>query len=58
MKEVRCTKCRRKLAMAAFSEIEIKCPRCGAVNHQKATSLQSHPDRRQHGHTHHPLAGR
>ncbi|MCL2636563.1 MAG: Com family DNA-binding transcriptional regulator [Betaproteobacteria bacterium] len=32
MEEVRCTACRKKLAEAAFSELRIKCPRCGAHN--------------------------
>ena len=58
MKELRCTQCHRKLAMAAFLEIEIKCPRCGAINHEKAKSLPSTPDRRQHGITNNPLARR
>lgn len=31
MKEVRCTKCNRKLAMLS-GKAEIKCVRCGTVN--------------------------
>lgn len=36
MEDIRCGKCNRKLAVARFIEIEIKCPRCGTVNYQKA----------------------
>ena len=36
MEEVRCGECNRKLAAARFIEIEIKCPRCGTLNYQKA----------------------
>ncbi|MBT2294569.1 zinc finger domain-containing protein [Pseudomonas fluorescens] len=42
MQEVRCGQCRRLLAkMLPPSEVQIKCPRCGAINHQKAVSLIS-----------------
>lgn len=45
MDEVRCSNCRRLLARGHYSNIEIKCPRCGAINrffyNPKATSLQS-----------------
>ena len=36
MKDVRCKECNRKLAVASYTEIQIKCPRCGTLNHQKA----------------------
>lgn len=36
MKEVRCSHCLKKLAVASFTEIQIKCPRCKTLNHQKA----------------------
>lgn len=37
--EVRCGQCQRKLAVGAFSVLQIKCPRCGTFNHLKAASL-------------------
>ncbi len=38
MEDVRCYDCGRKLAVADFKEIQIKCPRCKALNHHvKAT---------------------
>ena len=36
MIEVRCGSCDRLLAMAAFNEIEMKCPRCKTLNRLKA----------------------
>lgn len=36
MEELRCGQCDKKLAMARFTEIQIKCPRCRAFNHLKA----------------------
>lgn len=36
MKEVRCSKCNKKLAEADFRQLAIKCPRCGAMNVLKA----------------------
>ncbi|HCE41291.1 MAG: Com family DNA-binding transcriptional regulator [Alcanivorax sp.] len=36
-REVRCDRCRRKLAEAVYTWISIKCPRCGHLStHQKA----------------------
>ncbi|TAL53813.1 Com family DNA-binding transcriptional regulator [Pandoraea sp.] len=32
MKEIRCENCRRKLAMAEYTRLSIKCPRCRALN--------------------------
>lgn len=32
---IRCWKCNKKLAEADYRRLEIKCPRCGAIN-QKA----------------------
>ncbi|HBO1668439.1 TPA: Com family DNA-binding transcriptional regulator [Pseudomonas aeruginosa] len=44
LQEIRCGQCRRKLAAASgFTELQIKCPRCGTLNHLKATSLPSAP---------------
>lgn len=40
LKEVRCGKCERLLAkVGPLTELQIKCPRCGALNHLKAESL-------------------
>ncbi|HHV48636.1 MAG TPA: Com family DNA-binding transcriptional regulator [Rhodocyclaceae bacterium] len=36
MKEVRCKNCNRKLAEAEYIRLDIKCPRCGAMNNLKA----------------------
>ncbi|WP_454908372.1 Com family DNA-binding transcriptional regulator [Variovorax gossypii] len=38
MYEVRCGQCGKKLAMADAGKIEIKCPRCGTMNHWRASS--------------------
>ncbi|MFV3367549.1 Com family DNA-binding transcriptional regulator [Pseudomonas sp. NY15435] len=40
LKEVRCGKCGRLLAkVGQLTELQIKCSRCGTLNHQKAESL-------------------
>ncbi|WP_339665895.1 Com family DNA-binding transcriptional regulator [uncultured Pseudomonas sp.] len=40
LKILRCGSCNRMLAKTSpASVIEIKCPRCGTLNHQKAMSL-------------------
>jgi phage FluMu protein Com len=44
MEEIRCGSCSRKLAMGEYAELQIKCPRCGTLNHLKAASLS--PERR------------
>jgi phage FluMu protein Com len=36
VKEVRCTKCNKKLAEADYRRLAIKCPRCGLMNVLKA----------------------
>jgi phage FluMu protein Com len=38
MKEIRCGHCQRKLAVGRYIELQIKCPRCGVINHLKAES--------------------
>ncbi|WP_082754540.1 Com family DNA-binding transcriptional regulator [Burkholderia savannae] len=38
--DIRCGQCRRKLATGRYIELSIKCPRCGAINHLKAESLE------------------
>lgn len=37
MKEIRCSKCNKKLAEADYRQLVIKCPRCGVMNTLKAT---------------------
>ena len=44
MQEVRCGRCSKKLAVAEYRELQIKCPRCGAMNHLRAASPE--PERR------------
>ncbi|MBH2716633.1 Com family DNA-binding transcriptional regulator [Serratia marcescens] len=41
MREIRCARCSKLLARAAFSHLQIKCPRCKAFNDMKAESLSS-----------------
>lgn len=36
VEEVRCGKCHRLLAKASYSRLQIKCPRCGAINDLRA----------------------
>ncbi|WP_313327404.1 Com family DNA-binding transcriptional regulator [Pseudomonas qingdaonensis] len=44
LKECRCGRCKRLLArMGEFTELQIKCSRCGTLNHMKATSLEPSP---------------
>lgn len=40
LEDVRCGRCGRKLAaVSGYRELQIKCPRCGVLNHLKAASL-------------------
>ena len=40
LRNLRCGECARLLAKAReFDELQIKCPRCGTLNHLKAQSL-------------------
>ncbi|MCB2254681.1 Com family DNA-binding transcriptional regulator [Pseudomonas chlororaphis] len=44
LKECRCGKCNRLLArVGEFTELQIKCSRCGTLNHEKATSFERSP---------------
>lgn len=44
MKEIRCGGCNRLLArVGQYDQIQIKCPRCGTLNHLKAESLLQAP---------------
>lgn len=44
LKECRCGKCNRLLArVGEFTELQIKCSRCGTLNHVKASSLERSP---------------
>ncbi|WP_425356051.1 Com family DNA-binding transcriptional regulator [Salinicola lusitanus] len=58
MKAIRCSGCSKLLARASrFDTIEIKCPRCGRLHTQRATS--SMPNRMQNrGSTDNPVDGR
>ncbi|NDV18284.1 Com family DNA-binding transcriptional regulator [Pseudodesulfovibrio sp. JC047] len=37
--EIRCGNCNRLLAKGQAVNLQIKCPRCGTLNHLKATSI-------------------
>jgi phage FluMu protein Com len=39
MKEMRCARCSKKLAVAEFKKLEIKCPRCGNLNRWMADAI-------------------
>ncbi|WP_080965408.1 Com family DNA-binding transcriptional regulator [Pseudomonas protegens] len=44
LKECRCGSCNRLLArVGEFTELQIKCSRCGTLNHVKAANLQLSP---------------
>ncbi|MDP9507900.1 Com family DNA-binding transcriptional regulator [Pseudomonas protegens] len=44
LKECRCGNCKRLLArVGEFTELQIKCSRCGTLNHVKASSLGQSP---------------
>ncbi|WP_212625088.1 Com family DNA-binding transcriptional regulator [Pseudomonas sp. PP3] len=44
LKECRCGNCKRLLArVGEFTELQIKCSRCGTLNHEKAASLEQSP---------------
>ncbi|MGJ7611290.1 MULTISPECIES: Com family DNA-binding transcriptional regulator [unclassified Variovorax] len=38
MEEMRCGRCSKKLAVAQYLRLEIKCPRCGTLNVWRAQS--------------------
>lgn len=44
LKDYRCGKCKKLLArMGGYTELQIKCSRCGTLNHAKATSPELSP---------------
>ncbi|MDD1016890.1 Com family DNA-binding transcriptional regulator [Pseudomonas rubra] len=44
LKDFRCGNCNRLLArMGEHTELQIKCSRCGTLNHVKAASLEQSP---------------
>ncbi|MEQ9728498.1 Com family DNA-binding transcriptional regulator [Pseudomonas sp. WHRI 8822A] len=44
LNDYRCGSCKRLLArVGVFTELQIKCSRCGALNHLKAMSLEPSP---------------
>lgn len=38
LEEIRCGSCTRKLGMGCYTRLEIKCPRCGAMNLLRASA--------------------
>ncbi|NIF28357.1 Com family DNA-binding transcriptional regulator [Pantoea sp. Tr-811] len=44
LRDIRCGKCNRLLARAAgVTQLQIKCSRCGTLNHVKTLSLEPSP---------------
>lgn len=44
LKDCRCGQCKKLLARTGeYTEFQIKCPRCGTLNHQKTTSPPRSP---------------
>ncbi|WP_445572100.1 Com family DNA-binding transcriptional regulator [Pseudomonas sp. E102] len=44
LKDCRCGKCNRLLArVGEYTQLQIKCSRCGTLNHVKAASLEPSP---------------
>ncbi|AVB27922.1 Com family DNA-binding transcriptional regulator [Pseudomonas syringae pv. syringae] len=44
LKSFRCGQCRKLLArVGEYTELQIKCSRCGTLNHVKAASLELSP---------------
>ncbi|MFK7699958.1 Com family DNA-binding transcriptional regulator [Pseudomonas caspiana] len=44
LKDCRCGKCKRLLArLGGYTELQIKCSRCGTLNHVRAESPESSP---------------
>ncbi|KPX94457.1 Uncharacterized protein ALO63_05284, partial [Pseudomonas amygdali pv. mori] len=44
MKDFRCGQCKKLLArIGDYTELQIKCSRCGTLNHVKAVSLELSP---------------
>ncbi|WP_132257539.1 Com family DNA-binding transcriptional regulator [Paucimonas lemoignei] len=65
MQEIRCGNCNKKLGAGEYQRLQIKCPRCGTMNHLKAESLENErPGASVNGAIHgqskpdHPLDGR
>ena len=44
--ELRCGGCRRKLAEGEYVRLTIKCPRCGVLNHYRASTPSTHAHER------------
>jgi phage FluMu protein Com len=38
VQEIRCGYCSRKLGVGEYVKLQIKCPRCGTLNHFRAAS--------------------
>ncbi|MGV0998277.1 MAG: Com family DNA-binding transcriptional regulator [Fluviibacter sp.] len=41
METIRCTHCNKKLAEATYTQLSIKCPRCGTINQKALEPLHS-----------------
>ncbi|PRC90972.1 Com family DNA-binding transcriptional regulator [Solimicrobium silvestre] len=65
MLDIRCGSCSRKLGEGEYITLSIKCPRCGTLNHLRATRSEPASPRASELKTlsharksHHSLAGR
>ena len=44
--DIRCGKCNRKLGEGQYIRLAIKCPRCGVLNHYRASTPMQHAHER------------
>ncbi len=44
--DIRCGNCRRKLGEGTYLVLAIKCPRCGTLNHLRASTPSPHASER------------
>ena len=47
--DIRCGKCNRKLGEGQYIRLSIKCPRCAAINHMRASTPSTHAHERPTG---------
>ncbi|MCH5278018.1 MAG: Com family DNA-binding transcriptional regulator [Desulfovibrionaceae bacterium] len=52
LKEIRCGHCNKLLGKGSAHDLEIKCTRCGTLNHVRDTSPCSEPYEGQNGASH------
>lgn len=62
MREIRCGKCNKKLGAGVYLQLEIKCPRCGVINHFNGEGQEPRnqsairaPEVRRYGNANHPV---